>query len=129
MPLPKKRAPSTGSKKPKRNSTARKARYSDSSFRAVVQNSFRAIGETTVKQALTLFHTLQDEDTPTAARATIIGALAYLILPADLIPDFLPVVGFTDDMGAIAAAAGTVASCIKPQHKRKAAKQARDLFS
>jgi uncharacterized membrane protein YkvA (DUF1232 family) len=32
-----------------------------------------------------------------AAVGWIIAALAYLILPTDLIPDFLPGIGFTDD--------------------------------
>jgi uncharacterized membrane protein YkvA (DUF1232 family) len=32
-----------------------------------------------------------------AAVGWIVAALAYLILPTDLIPDFLPGIGFTDD--------------------------------
>lgn len=28
------------------------------------------------------------------------GAVAYLLLPIDLVPDFIPVVGFLDDLGA-----------------------------
>jgi uncharacterized membrane protein YkvA (DUF1232 family) len=35
----------------------------------------------------------------------VIGAIGYIILPIDLIPDMLPVVGYTDD---IASAAGVV---------------------
>jgi uncharacterized membrane protein YkvA (DUF1232 family) len=32
----------------------------------------------------------------------IIACLAYLVLPFDLVPDFIPVVGFTDDAAAFA---------------------------
>lgn len=39
-----------------------------------------------------------------AAVGWIVAALAYLILPTDLIPDFLPFVGFTDDAAAFVLA-------------------------
>ena len=116
-------------KKPARKASSRKPEYSDASFWSLARKSFSSIGEATLRQAFTLYHTLQDERTPTGTRMVIVGALAYLILPTDLIPDFIPVVGFSDDAGAIAAAAATVASNITPEHKRKAAKQAKDLFS
>ena len=38
----------------------------------------------------------------------IYGALAYFVLPVDAVPDAIPVAGFTDDLGALAAALGTV---------------------
>jgi uncharacterized membrane protein YkvA (DUF1232 family) len=38
-------------------------------------------------------------------KALIVGAIGYIILPIDLIPDMLPVVGYTDDL---ASAAGIV---------------------
>ena len=34
----------------------------------------------------------------------IIAALAYLVLPLDLVPDFIPVTGFSDDAAAFALA-------------------------
>jgi uncharacterized membrane protein YkvA (DUF1232 family) len=58
----------------------------------------------------------------------IVGALGYLILPADLIPDILPGAGFGDDWGAIVAALGTVAAYIKDDHKSKAQAQVDRLF-
>ena len=36
-------------------------------------------------------------------RDRIYGALGYFISPIDVIPDFIPVVGFTDDIGVLAA--------------------------
>ena len=55
-----------------------------------------------------LYYVLQKRDIPLKAKATIIGALGYLILPIDLIPDFIPLLGFTDDAAAIAVALSVV---------------------
>ncbi|CAN5437789.1 hypothetical protein BH23VER1_BH23VER1_33870 [soil metagenome] len=86
------------------------------------------LGRGAVQTTLTLFYCLQDHDTPAWAKGVIMGALGYLILPIDAIPDFIPVVGFTDDLGAISAALGTVAIYVKDQHKQKARDQMRRLF-
>ncbi len=77
---------------------------------------------------LTLFYCLQDTDTPRWARGVIIGALGYLILPLDVIPDFLPGVGYGDDWAALVAALGTVAAYIKDEHKSRASAQMARLF-
>ena len=85
-------------------------------------------GLKTLHTALTLFFCLQDRDTPTWAKGVIVGALGYLVLPMDLIPDILPGVGYGDDMGALVAALGTVAAYIKDEHKSKASAQVARLL-
>lgn len=70
-----------------------------------------------------LWYCARDPDTPLGVRATIYGAIAYFILPIDLIPDVVAGLGFTDDAAVIAAVIGTVASHIKPSH-RNAAREA-----
>ena len=42
----------------------------------------------------------------------MIGALGYFILPIDLIPDFIPVVGYADDLTALYVALRKVTSYI-----------------
>lgn len=37
---------------------------------------------------------------PIAEKAKVIGAIAYIVSPIDLIPDAIPIVGFSDDAGA-----------------------------
>ncbi len=82
----------------------------------------------TILSALILFHCLKDKETPAWARGVIIGALGYLILPTDMVPDMIPGAGFGDDWAAIVVALGTVASYIKDEHKRKAKEQIDRLF-
>jgi len=85
-------------------------------------------GRKTLLSALILFYCLKDRDTPTWAKGVIIGALGYLILPVDLIPDIIPGAGYGDDWGAIVAALATVAAYIKDDHKAKAQAQVARLF-
>ena len=87
-----------------------------------------AAGRKTLLTALVLFYCLKDKDTPTWAKGVIVGALGYLILPADLIPDILPGAGYGDDWGAIVAALGTVAAYIKDEHKARAHAQVERLL-
>ena len=64
-----------------------------------------------------------DRQTPRHVQASLLGAIAYFILPFDFIPDMLPVLGFTDDAAILATALRMVASHITPEH-RDAAKAA-----
>lgn len=74
-----------------------------------VQRLAKRAGVEVVRKALQLFYVLRRPDTPAWAKRTVIGALAYLVLPLDALPDLLPLVGFTDDLAVITAALGTVA--------------------
>jgi uncharacterized membrane protein YkvA (DUF1232 family) len=58
-----------------------------------------------------------DHTTPLPVKTTLIGALAYFVLPADVIPDVLPVLGFTDDAAVLATTIKLVASHIRPEHR------------
>jgi uncharacterized membrane protein YkvA (DUF1232 family) len=72
---------------------------------------------------LAAYYCAFDRDTPRHVQAALIGALAYFILPFDVIPDMLPVLGYTDDAAVLATAMKLVASHIRPAH-RDAARQA-----
>ena len=72
---------------------------------------------------LTAYYCAFDRKTPAQVRTVLIGALAYFVLPFDAIPDFIPVLGFTDDAAVLATALKLVVDNIKPEH-REAAKRA-----
>jgi len=58
-------------------------------------------GRIVVERALRLYYAAQDPRTPPWAKRAIYAALAYFVVPLDLIPDFIPGVGFTDDAATL----------------------------
>jgi uncharacterized membrane protein YkvA (DUF1232 family) len=72
---------------------------------------------------LAAYYCAFDRQTPRHVQISLLGALAYFILPFDFIPDMLPVLGFTDDAAILATAIRMVSSHITPEH-RDAAKAA-----
>lgn len=58
-------------------------------------------GSKVVYQALLLYSIFVGESVPTRIKFLIGGALGYLLLPTDLVPDFIIGFGFADDLAAI----------------------------
>jgi uncharacterized membrane protein YkvA (DUF1232 family) len=61
-----------------------------------------------------------DKATPLKAKGILIGALAYFVLPIDVVPDFILGLGFTDDMAVLLAAFNVVRTHVKQEHRDKA---------
>ena len=95
-----------------------------SKLAAVAKN----LGRKTTWYVLLLYYTLQSGEVSVGNKAIIMGALGYLILPLDLIPDAIPVLGLTDDAAAIKLAYDTVKASITPDIERKAADKIRQWF-
>jgi uncharacterized membrane protein YkvA (DUF1232 family) len=74
------------------------------------------------EELLTAYYCAFDRATPLQVKATLVGAIAYFVLPIDAIPDMMPALGFTDDAAVLFAAVKLVASSIRPEH-REAAKE------
>lgn len=75
------------------------------------------------EDAVAAYYCALDRETPLHVRATLLGALAYFVMPFDLAPDFLPLLGFADDASVIAAAIATVRLHMTDRH-REAARRA-----
>jgi uncharacterized membrane protein YkvA (DUF1232 family) len=88
----------------------------------------RTAGKEVVYRALQLYYAAQDPATPRWAKTVIFGALAYFISPIDLVPDVIPVLGYTDDLGVLAAALATVALYVSDDTRRKAQHRLRTWF-
>lgn len=102
--------------------------YSAQNFWDKIKDAAVFAGREVVEKALTLFYAAQRPETPLWAKMTIYSALTYLILPTDAIPDFLPISGYVDDLGTLAAAIGAVAIAITPEVREQASQQVRQWF-
>ncbi|QYJ78606.1 YkvA family protein [Shewanella acanthi] len=78
--------------------------YTETGFWNKIKLFGKQAGRDVVERALWLYYAAQQPNTPAWAKSVILGALAYFISPIDAIPDLTPLVGFTDDLGALAAA-------------------------
>lgn len=72
------------------------------------------------EDAVAAYYCAFDRETPTHVRATLIGALAYFVLPLDAVPDFVPLMGFADDASVIAAALALVRTHLNDRHREAA---------
>lgn len=82
----------------------------------------RAIGSIDfAREAVASWYCARDPATPAHVKAILIGALAYFILPTDVIPDAILGLGFTDDAAVFWAAWKAVSSHITDDHRAQAA--------
>lgn len=80
-------------------------------------------GRALARPALEAMELVLDPGTPPQVRLTMIAALTYVLLPTDLIPDLLPVAGFSDDLVGLTALIGLhrnhVTDSIRQRAQRK----------
>ncbi|TGB03815.1 DUF1232 domain-containing protein [Halobacillus salinus] len=94
--------------------------FSEKAYFQKLRHQSGRIGTKIVYYSLVLYYAFQHPDTPKKAKLTIAGALGYLILPTDVVPDFIPVIGFTDDSAVIIYAVYQILSQIDDSVKEKA---------
>lgn len=75
--------------------------YKEDTFWAKLKKHAGKWGENVLLPAMTLYCMMKSPDVPLRDKALIAGALGYLILPFDAVPDFIPLLGITDDLSAI----------------------------
>jgi uncharacterized membrane protein YkvA (DUF1232 family) len=71
-------------------------------------------------ELLAAYYCAFDRDTPLHVKTALIATLAYFVLPTDLVPDFLPGLGYADDAASLAATMRLVAAHILPAHRAAA---------
>jgi uncharacterized membrane protein YkvA (DUF1232 family) len=103
-----------------------RASYWQSDNDDTLRRSFwRKLGRVAVQipfaeELLAAYYCAFDRNTPLAVKATLIAALAYFVLPTDAVPDFIPVIGYTDDAAVLAAAIKIVSDHMLPVHRQAA---------
>ncbi len=73
-----------------------------------------------VEDAVAAYYCATDRATPTYVKATLMTALAYFVVPTDLLPDVVAAFGYTDDATVLALAVNAVAPHVKEQHRESA---------
>ena len=94
--------------------------YSDESFMDKMKRFGKKMGGKLLYNVYVLYYVLKSRDVPIKVKAEILGALGYVIMPLDLIPDFIPVAGFSDDLAAITFAVQMSRAQITPAIQEKA---------
>lgn len=103
--------------------------YSEPKFWGKVGKVAKKAGEKVIHLALVLHYTLASPDVSMQNKALIIGALGYFILPVDLIPDFIPLLGFTDDLSALVLAYQAVKTSVTPEITARADAKLKSWFA
>ena len=85
-------------------------------------------GRTIAKPALEVLEMALDPFTPAQVRVSLMAALAYLIMPFDLFTDFMPLVGFSDDVVALTAILSIWSKYMTPAIRTRAEKKLNKLF-
>lgn len=90
--------------------------YSEDDMHKVFENEDTILGKMNnkhligfIKDVNIFFSMLKDyfrkkyTDVPVGTIMAIVGSLLYVLLPADIIPDFIPIIGYIDDAAVLTA--------------------------
>jgi uncharacterized membrane protein YkvA (DUF1232 family) len=73
-----------------------------------------------LEEAVAAYYCAKDSETPLRVKAVLMGALAYFVVPTDVIPDFIAALGFTDDATVFLMAAQAVRGHVTERHRVQA---------
>lgn len=103
--------------------------YNAETFLQKVKKIAIKAGSELIYKTLLLYYVLIEDSVPFQIKSLIIGALGYLILPTDLIPDFIVGLGYTDDLAAISFVVSQIEEYRTEAIERKAKKTFEDIFN
>ncbi len=91
-------------------------------------SSFKRWARSLKRDVIALWIAARDLRTPWHAKALAVAVAAYALSPIDLIPDFIPVIGYLDDLLIVPIGIALTVRLIPPElmaeFRRKAAEQA-----
>lgn len=85
-------------------------------------------GQQVIYAVLLLYYVFNDPNVGIKQKMTIAAALGYFIFPVDAVPDFTPLIGYTDDFGVLIFALTQIFSSITPEIRVKARKKLKEWF-
>ena len=102
--------------------------FSADKFWSKLKSIAARIGVKALYYSLLLYYAMTGPNMTKKDRAIILGALGYLILPLDLLPDFIPAVGLTDDVAVLALTVIKVLGNLTPETKLMAEAKLHEFF-
>jgi len=87
---------------------------------SLLRKVLRLAGRKIAQPALEAYELIIDNSIPPQVRVSMIGALTYLLVPIDLVPDFIPIAGFSDDLVALTAVISLWSNYITPAIRDRA---------
>ena len=102
--------------------------YSEDGLWSKITGNMKKAGVNLIYDVLQLFYVAKDPNVPMKIRAAMVAPLGYFISPVDLIPDLMPVVGYSDDAAVIAMAIGIAHFYINDEIRQKAQDKLASFF-
>ncbi len=106
-----------------------KSNAKDSGFLGKLSRAAKRLGHKSVKKTLLLYYVMKSKDVAFFDKAKICAALGYFVLPLDFVADFVPFVGYGDDILAIAWALHSIYTKVTPEIDKEAENAANKLFN
>lgn len=93
-----------------------------------IKSVFKKAGIKTIYMVLLLYYTLNSPEISKTEKIKIYGALGYFILPTDVISDFIPITGYTDDATILLWTLYSVWKNITPEIKKRTKDKLKEWF-
>ena len=101
--------------------------YDENKLWNKVKSVAKKAGIKVIYYVLLLFYALQSDKVTVAEKTLIVAALGYFILPFDLVPDFIPIVGYGDDAAVLYGLIQKL-DCIDERVKAQAKSKLKEWF-
>ena len=105
-----------------------RSEYSETNFWSKIIGSAGKAGRRVVNMSLELYYAFKSGNMSAGDKAIVLAALGYLVCPFDFVPDMIPVLGFTDDLGALKIAYDKVSGSVTDEVKELARRKCEDIF-
>lgn len=102
--------------------------FTESKYASKLLKYAKKMGAKISYYSLLLFYAFKSPNTPKSSKLTIAGALGYLILPIDVVPDFIPLVGFADDAMVVVYALYKIRPYMDDSIKQQAHERMQKIF-
>ena len=94
--------------------------YDELELFSMLKVAGKKLGSQVILYALIMVTLIGDSKIPMKVRLVFMAAIGYLILPTDIVADFLPVIGFTDDIAFLTYVVSSASEYITPEVRDRA---------